>query len=171
MHTEMIGRDRLAALLADAYEELCELREWPSLTPEGQAVERKQMSEIQAARVDTMALIAISRMDAENSALKRTVEDLAHALRNVSRIFEEKNEPRTAAYIRRTLDRHGLLRPVDRPEMTQVFREEPEENRERGRSALALGTAPADWTRYALACNLCGAPAGQACNLTCEDGR
>lgn len=150
MRTKMIDRDRLASLLADTYGELCEVREWPSLPPEAQAVERKSISEIQAARVDTMALIAISRMDGENAALKRTVEDLAHALRNLNRIFEERGQPRTASAIRTTLERHGLLRDVDRPEMTQVFREEPS---------------------FAGHCACCGAVRGQPCNPNCEDRR
>lgn len=65
----------------------------------------------------------------ENARLQRVVDDLANGLRDANRRLEtiarhaQEEEPDTqqiynAAYsggVRRVLDRHGLLRPADRP--------------------------------------------------------
>lgn len=103
--------------------------------------------------------------------LSRTVEDLAGALRranarlvNVARMAQdaavapEKEEDAFrliynevySGELRKVLDRHGLLRDVNRPEMTQVFRDNDTTH---GR------------------CVECGAGPGEACTPNCEDRR
>lgn len=85
----------------------------------------KALRDLEAVPVASRVVIHEEReaLREQNAAPKRTVEDLAHVLRNLNRIFEERDQPRTASAIRTTLERHGLLRDVDRPEMVSVFKD------------------------------------------------
>lgn len=101
-------------------------------------------------------------MERENAALKRTVEDLAHALRRVNRDLSmgaELNPEVSATLVRRALDKHGLLRDVDKPEELPAAWK-------RIADAVEGGPAP-----FSDACPACGAVAYQECKSSCEDRR
>jgi hypothetical protein len=85
----------------------------------------------------------------ERGRLEGMVDDLTDALRRANAALEKGASVTAAASVRRTLERHGLLRDVDRPEWVPEF---------------MRGPASRD-------CPTCGAKGWEPCTLGCEDRR
>jgi hypothetical protein len=101
---------------------------------------------------------------AERERLERVVGDLADALREVNKTLVRFGSTGTASYVREALDRHGLLRPQDRPEMLPDAWKHTDDDPE---------AEPTFYERewFGSPCPACGASASEKCAPDCEDRR